>query len=70
MFALSDLSFIFKVNAILQVYDQKFKGGGGGGGGAGWWIGREADYSERCLKWGGGEVIKESFQKCLKIESG
>ena len=40
-----------------------FRGGGRGGG----WGGGS---SERCLKWGGGGVIKGSFQKHLKTGGG
>ena len=47
------------VRSALMVYDQFFFGGGRGGG----WRGGS---SEGCLKWGGGGVIKESFQKHLK----
>ena len=39
-----------------------FRGGRGGG-----WRGGS---SEKCLKWGGGEVIKGSFQKHLKTGGG
>ena len=45
------------------MYDQNFYGEGRDGG----WGGGS---SERCLKWGGGEVIKESFQKHLKTGGG
>ena len=38
-----------------------------GGGEQAWWMGRGGN-SERCLQWGVG-VIKESFQKHLKIGS-
>ena len=40
----------------------------GGGGGVGW----EEGTSERCQKWGGGGggVIKESFEKYLKVRGG
>ena len=50
------------------VYYQNCYGGGGGTNEAGV-VDRESGNSERCLKWGEG-VIKESFQKHLKIGDG
>ena len=38
-------------------------------GGKGWWMGRGVA-AKGCLKWGGGGVIKGSFQKHLKTGGG
>ena len=46
-----------------MVYDQNFFWGGGV-------VDGEGGSSERCLEWGGGGVIKGSFQKHLKIGGG